>query len=144
MSMYPLSHYNGKINLLKFKFFAYPEYSMDLVPSSYGGFLTNKNDSKVKDIWTRKKTSRLYLIVKSFQKSEMLIDLQDDSIWHPYKYFLWDCEKSQVYKNNNQINPEVNDEIIPVIDEIESQLCQNGIKHFYRNRFQLLEIIYRI
>jgi len=48
----------------------------------------------------------------------------------PLDYFLWGYVKSQVYKNNPQSIPELKDEIIRVIGEIEPQLCQNVIENF--------------
>lgn len=46
----------------------------------------------------------------------------------PLQYFLSDDMTSQVYSNNPQSIPELNNEIIRVFSEEELQLCQNFIE----------------
>ena len=65
------------------------------------------------------------------QETVMLIGHQDHVIWHRWTIFFGVMVKSQVYKNNPQSIPELKDEIIRVVGEIDPQLCQNVIEHIF-------------
>lgn len=47
-----------------------------------------------------------------------------------FDYILWGHDESPAWKNNSQLIPELQGEIIGVSSEIESQFCQNFIENF--------------
>lgn len=69
----------------------------------------------------------------------------------PLDNFLWNYVKSQVYRNDTKSIPELNNGIVHVITEIESQLYQNVIENFNiredvcrpAREGRLFDIIYR-
>ena len=68
-----------------------------------------------------------------------VISLNGDYNWPPRScdltpldFFLWGYMKDKVYADTTRSIQELNEKILPVIDEIEPQMCENVMENFIK------------